>query len=130
MINYDTYFKEKDILTFEESLEAYNQLIAGLNLNDEDTKMLWKKLIESAISYAEIRSRWHLYDREERMEKDPGRTLSHNAFISSINMFSRFQLMNGVQPLWREKLGDEKENRKKIGDFACFIAYIKGISAR
>lgn len=130
MINYETYLNEKNILTFEESLEIYNQLAIENDFNDETTKMLWNKLIESAVSYAAIRSRWHLYSREERMEKDAGRTASHNAFISSLNMFCRFQQKNGLSTAWREKLGDEKDCRKKIGDFACFIAYIYGINAR
>lgn len=40
MINYDTYLSEKNILTFEESLEIYNQLITESNFNDETTNML------------------------------------------------------------------------------------------
>lgn len=124
------YLNEKNILSFEKSLEIYNQLITGLDFKNEEIKLLWRKLIEAAISYSVIRSHWHLYNREERMEKDARRTASHNAFIASLNMFSRFQLKNGVKPFWRDKLGDEKDNRKKIGDFACFIAYIYGINSR
>lgn len=47
------------------------------------------------------------------MVKDPGRTASHNAFITSLNMFSRFQKKNGLKTVWREKLGDKKDYRKK-----------------
>lgn len=130
MYNYETYLGEKNILTFDESLEIYDQLIAEMNFNDEDTKKLWEVLIERTISYAAIRSNWFLLTKEDRLEKDKSRCSSHNSFIGALNMISRFQEKKGIKTTWRDQLGDEKENRKKIGDFACFIAYIFGINAR
>ena len=63
----------------------------------------------------------------ERMEADKGRTIKHNAFIDSLNILTRLLNSDGISTPWREQLGDD---RKRIGDFACFVAYIVGISNR
>jgi hypothetical protein len=41
--------------------------------------------------------------------------------------------MNGKDTGWRETLGyekDDKYNRKRLGDFACYLAFVNGLNAR
>ena len=98
-----------------------------------DAVELYNELIEAAIKYAEIRAKWAIMDREQKIEKDSYRTSLHNAFILQINILARFLRKSGKPALWRDELGDEEADsifRKVIGDFACYLAFIDGICAR
>ena len=64
---------------------------------------------------------------EEKIEEDCARTGIHDGFITSVNMLARMAEKEGIDASWREELGEE---RKRIGDFACFVTYITGISNR
>ena len=65
--------------------------------------------------------------------KDPGRTAFHDSVILNFNMLGRYLSGTGHAAEWRETLGYEEDdpmNRKRIGDFACWIAFVAGINAR
>jgi len=84
-------------------------------------------LIQKAVKYARIRTDYQLAPSESRNEIGPLRTIAHNAFIDSCNILSRNMANNGEDITWRKMLGD---NRKVIGDFACYLHCILGIYAR
>lgn len=65
--------------------------------------------------------------REEKLEADQGRSLKHDAFITSVNILARIAAKEDIDNSWRDEIGAE---RKRIGDFACFVSYITGISNR
>lgn len=85
---------------------------------------------KAAVKNAQIRGGWNLMSREEQREKDDGRTAAHNAVIRNVNMLARYLSGKGKDVSWRDDLGDEVENRKRIGDFACFVSCIMGIDSR
>lgn len=114
-----------NILTYTEALEIYNEMDSHIDWTDEDIVYLYDSLIEKAIRYAHIRAGWNALSREEKSEKDESRTAAHDSFISSINIISRVEGKIGLQ--WRERLTDD---RKRIGDFACYIALFRAIDAR
>jgi hypothetical protein len=58
---------------------------------------------------------------------DQRRTLAHNAFIDSVNIMSRNMDKENEDNLWRAVLGDD---RKIIGDFACYVHMFLGLEAR
>jgi len=58
---------------------------------------------------------------------DQRRTLAHNAFIDACNIMSRNMGKNDEDNSWRAALG---EDRKVIGDFACYIHCFLGLEAR
>lgn len=93
----------------------------------ETTKLddLETNLIQNAIKYARIRTDWMLTPSEKRVEISRGD--AHNAFIDSCNILSEAMANNGEDVTWRKTLGD---NRKVIGDFACYLHCILGIQAR
>lgn len=114
-----------NFLQYQEALELYTAMTENLNCNDADIVDLYNRLIEKAVRYAHIRAGWNALSREEKLEKDESRTAAHDSFISSINIISRVEGKIGLQ--WKERLTDD---RKRIGDFACYLALFQAIDAR
>ena len=131
MINtYEAYLKHEagNTITIEEALEIYTEMAECISKCQHEDKMdFWNDCLKRAAEYSRIRNAWETMSREEKMGADQGRTLTHDGLITSINVLSRIAQGEGIDCSWREKLG---EQRKRIGDFACFIAYITGISNR
>lgn len=84
-------------------------------------------LIQKAVRYARIRTDYQLAPSESTNEIGALRTNAHNAFIDSCNILSRNMANNDEDITWRKTLGDD---RKVIGDFACYVHCILGIQAR
>ena len=84
-------------------------------------------LIQKALRYARLRVDWQLTPGDSRNEIGSLRTKAHNAFIDSCNILSRNMADNDEDVTWRKTLGDD---RKLIGDFACYLHCILGIHAR
>lgn len=98
-------------------------------LSIESTKQVKFKesLYQNAARYAKLRADWYLADNEERLNMETQRKIAHDAFIDDCNILSRQMIKNGENANWRKELGND---RKIIGDFACFICYALGIMAR
>lgn len=131
MINtYESYLKHPagHILTMEDALRIYEKMAESVSKCQSDDKMdFWNDCLKRASDYTKIRNDWERMSREEKMDTDSLRTATHDGFITSLNILSRIAAQEGVDHSWREELGEE---RKRIGDFACFITYITGISNR
>ena len=127
MYTYRSYKKNSKVLLLEEAHEIYEKMLLEIDFNDSDIKEIWNDLIQNCLEYAAIRSKWLTYTQDQRREKDSVRTAKHNVLISSFNMLSRYLEKIGKGISWRNALGDE---RKRIGDFACYIAFIFGLNAR
>jgi hypothetical protein len=84
-------------------------------------------LFSAAVRYARIRVDWQFTTPEKRKEMEQTRGSAHNALIDACNILSRNMLKSGEDNAWRSALGD---NRKEIGDFACYLHAIFGILAR
>ncbi len=131
MINtYEAYLQHKagNILTVEDALKIYEKMAESIEkCTVEDKMKFWNDFLGRACSYAKIRNDWELMSREEKIESDDARTAAHDKVITAVNILSRLAGNEGIDVSWREALGD---NRKRIGDFACFVTYITGISNR
>lgn len=94
-----------------------------------ETKLIKLKneLLEAAINYARIRADWHFMDIDERKDNDEIRTRAHDAFIDCCNILSREMIKAGEDADWRLYLGND---RREIGDFACFLHCIVGLNGR
>ena len=90
-------------------------------------KEMYDKFISSAISYAMVRSSWLLLTEEQKSALDKNRAIKHDLVITNIDILSRYLRENGKECDWRKELSD---SRKRIGDFACYIAFIYGLKAR
>ena len=84
-------------------------------------------LIKAAVSYARIRVDWQLANQEKRREMDDLRSRAHTALIDACNILSRAMRRAGEDNAWRDLLGQE---RKQLGDFACYIHCFIGLAMR
>ena len=108
------------------------EMLAEIGANAEAIE-LYDELIKIATRYASIRANWILLSREEKIEQDSGRTSCHNSVIIHLNMLAHYLKQQGETAVWRDRLGYEEDdpyNRKAIGDFACYLAFVNGINAR
>jgi hypothetical protein len=98
-------------------------------LNTIETKELDLKrgLILCAVRYARARTDWRLAPVDERRALDAARTAAHNSLIDAANILSRAMIKTGEDATWRRKLSDD---RKEIGDWACYVHAHLGIEAR
>ena len=73
------------------------------------------------------------WNTEQKMEQDPGRTSCHDSVIVRFNQLARYLQSHGKAAAWRDTLGYEEEDRyfrKRIGDFACYLAFVNSLLAR
>ena len=84
-------------------------------------------LISAAIRYAELRVRSQQPKAADDSQIDADRTRAHNAFIDACNILARNMQAGGEDTAWRAELG---EDRKTIGDMACYIHCFLGLAAR
>ena len=129
---YKEYLGQTKSLTFEEMNELQSKIISDIT-GDEEAVELYDELLEAAKKYSSFRAEWLLIDRQKKMDIDPSRTSAHNSVITHLNMLQRYLKMQGKAAAWRDELGfedDDPYNRKKIGDFACFLTFINSINAR
>lgn len=130
MTTYETFRENKDILTFEEAIDIHSQIIHSANTTDRDFKELLEDLIGSAIIYADFRARWSLMDFDERKKIGASRSLQHNAYMSNLEIVARYMKHKGWDSDWINKLGTKENDRKRLGDFACYLVCINAVSAR
>ena len=58
---------------------------------------------------------------------DESRTVSHNKVIYQLKILKGLASEQGNDVAWFEQFNDD---RKRIGDFACYVAYIYALNAR
>ena len=129
---YEEYLKRPKAITFAKMQTIHTEMIAEIG-TDVDALELYDELIKIATRYAAIWANWLLLSREEKNEQDSGRTSCHNSVITHFNMLARYLKQQGKTAVWRDDLGYEEDdpyNRKAIGDFACYLAFVNGVNAR
>ena len=130
MDTYDIYLKHEagNVLPVEEAIEIYNSLVQSVALcTNEYKEEIVNELIEKSIKYSVVRAKWEVWNREIKIKEDEGRTLKHNSVIDAFNILARLIKSEDIDTSWRDRLGDD---RKRIGDFACFLTYMVGINNR
>ena len=68
-----------------------------------------------------------LSTREEKLANDESRTVTHNKVIYQLKILKGLASEQGNDVAWFEQFNDD---RKRIGDFACYVAYIYALNAR
>ncbi len=110
----------------DEAMDIYNKIVQATDFTDDDIVYLLKNIKQTAVRYANIRSGWDFKSSQEKMDADDARTATHDGFIAKLNMMARAQGEAGEE--WQRKLGTD--DRKRIGDFACYIALFLALDAR
>lgn len=127
-MSYQNYLKRaNDTLSIETASDIFIEIRNSINDTDEDAKELYKDFLDGAFKYASIRSLWLTMSKDEKMERDKERTFKHDSIINRVNILARYLEKMGNDIFWRAELGD---SRKRIGDFACYIALFYGLEAR
>lgn len=133
MISFYKDYKESPLsLTLEEMTGLHREMMEEIG-NDSGALELYKELLSASVRYLESRSNWPLWSREKKLEEDSVRTSRHNKVILAFDTLARYLEMQGNTASWRTVLGEESENpcyRKRIGDFACYLAFIGSLNAR
>ena len=130
MKTYDEYLKANDGITFEECSKIYNYIIEAANANDEEFKDYWKEMMNNAITYANTRAKWSIQTLSERREIDERRTRQHNDFMASLKLIASYMKEQNWNSNWFNQLGTIENDRKRFGDFACYLVFINSLNAR
>jgi len=96
-------------------------------INSTMLKSRKEDLFDIAISYARIRTDWNFKSSEEKMADEELRTRTHNTLIDACNILSREMIKVNEDASWRLGLGND---RKEIGDFACYVHLFLGLFSR
>ena len=131
-VTFEEYLKTPKSLDFDTARNLHREIIGELGA-DPDALELYEELLAASVKYAGFRARWLLLSWEEKAEQDASRTASHDALIVKCNQLARYLKMQGKEAGWRDVLGYEENdryNRKRLGDFGCFLAFVNGINGR
>ncbi|MBN1213429.1 MAG: hypothetical protein JXA92_12730 [candidate division Zixibacteria bacterium] len=103
------------------------QEIMACKTSDTDFIDLRDDFITVAVRYSGLRVKWYIADSEKRREMDQERSAAHDALVSTYNAFVRYMGKINPDMAQRENL---PQDRKSIGDFACYLCAWIGILAR
>lgn len=132
---YKKYLETFLAISLKEADQCFTELFDVVKNNnlDETLQEIYIDFIRACCRYSTIRAEWAVLSKEERMEKDPSRTSAHDRVIDTHKVLARYMNKNGLPTEWYEIIGyDDKEkmSRKRIGDFACYIALFLGLDSR
>ena len=122
---YENYLKMPDNLEFEQAMKVYEELLEENLEEDEIYDKLWDHALHCMIDYGSLRAHWKITPKTDRSNDD--RTVMHDSVIHSLDELAAYTKEHGKEAKWREELGYQ---RKRIGDFACYVSLIYGVFAR
>jgi hypothetical protein len=108
------------VMDYEMALQMY-RIIRGTKAIEE-----WNEAVDVGVRYAQARVEYLRADVEQKRWLGPDRAATHNAFIMACDILSRRMREHGEDATWRTLLGSD---RRRLGDFACYIHCILGLSA-
>ena len=143
LYTFEQYTEMPDSLGIDEMI-TIEQCITNFvrkNSNDDDLQELYEDFVNHCLRYAQIRQNWVLLTTQEKENADPDRTAAHDALISSMRPLFRYMIniadnsadKDQMQKIWKMvSLENNKGEvvRKRIGDFACYLAFITGLNMR
>ena len=122
---YENYLKMPDDLEFEQAMKVYEELLEENLEEDEIYDKLWDHALHCMIDYGSLRAHWKITPKTDRSNDD--RTVMHDSVIHSLDELAVYTKEHGKEAKWRDELGYQ---RKRIGDFACYVSLIYGVFAR
>ncbi len=123
---YEEYITMPGSLILEEMQSLHREIKEEAG-RDGDALELYKNLIDAAVKYSLFRANWHFWDKEKKMTEDSRRTKCHDIVIDCFNILARYLKNQGKAAAWLDILGDD---RKRIGDFACYLIFAESLNAR
>ena len=128
---YEDYLKMCKTIDIETCLKIHSMMVKEIG-TDCDAIELYDEIVEKAVEYTLYRAYWTIKDKEWKLDNDLARTAKHDSIIIKFNQLSRYLKIQGKEAKWKDMLDDmyDGNNRKIIGDMACFIAYLQAINGR
>lgn len=128
MITYENYLNENDSITWEECRSIYMDIVGQIQKKkDSKAEALFKEMQQRAITYGTIRANWFNLSFGERAEADADRTRKHDLFIKAKSNLATYMYEQKMDIDWEDKLGTQ---RKRIGDFACYMVFLISLQER
>jgi hypothetical protein len=113
--------EEQRDMTYDQAADIFDQI--GKNKSPAPGKAL----VQAAVRYARLRVDYLRATPEAKQQIGSERSAAHDAFIAACDELASRMHAAGQDTAWRIEL---TEDRKTIGDFACYIHCILGIWAR
>lgn len=128
MITYEDNLRETDSITIEECEQIYTAIVEQIKeKQDGRAEQLFAEMQKCAIVYAGIRANWFNLSFGERAAADTDRTRKHDLFIRAKDKLAEYMYENKMSITWDDELGSQ---RKRIGDFACYMVFLIAVSER
>ena len=127
IFNYSDFQNEKGIISFSEAGQIYTSLLNSSNQLDKEFQEEWTTFVQVCVEYTSARGKWLTLSREEKQSFDEARTIIHNKVIYQLKLLKGLAHEQCNDISWFETFNDD---RKRIGDFACYVAYIYAVNAR
>lgn len=131
---YKKYLTSPCALSMEEAVIIFSTILKQVEeRKDEVLTELYEDLLHACVRYAKFRSDWALWSKEEKAEQDASRTSAHNRVIDTHTILYRYMFQIDADISWYEMLGytdADKMTRKRLGDFACYVALLLGLDSR
>ena len=136
------YLTLNESMDFEMMTSIHQEILTQADMQDEDFQWLWQDCVHYAIEYSRIRSQWHFLSMEEKQSQVASRTSLHNNLIGCFLSLERLFEQSGWQSeRWTEQLflqqkiekrtkEDVQSHRKRIGDFANYLAFVYALNGR
>lgn len=136
------YLTLNESMDFEMMTSIHQEILTQADMQDEDFQWLWQDCVHYAIEYSRIRSQWHFLSTEEKQSQDGSRTSLHNNLIGCFLSLERlFEQLGWQSERWTEQLflqqkiekrtkEDVQSHRKRIGDFANYLAFVYALNGR
>ncbi len=126
---YEEYLTKPITMSIAEMQDLHSRILREVN-GDAEAEKLYSMLLKTSNRYIGFRANWPIWSRQEKMDRDSSRTSSHNSVMAQLKMLSRFLTSQGKDGSWIEVLGNPDTDRKRFGDFACYLAFISALNAR
>lgn len=123
MLNsFEKYGRRPDALALGDFGRIHGKLME--QIGDEDQLDAYYDVLLAAQEYVIYRQRWNMMSVFEKALTDDERTEKHDEVIR------RMEILEALTPdrKWAEEL--DLENRKRVGDMACWLMFVEGINAR
>ena len=128
MITYKTYLNEPQSITMEECNEIYIDIVEQLEKNKDGKALeLFQEMQKRATVYAGTRANWVNLSFAERAEADEDRSRKHDLFIKAKGTLAAYMYDRKMNIDWEDRLGTD---RKRIGDFACYMTFLIALKER
>lgn len=115
-----------ELLSANEADQILKNILESKNFNSSEIMEKWNEFIDLSVKYSTFRGQWLLLSRDEKNTLDSERTTLHNKIIFTFNWIINLIAEKGNDTSWYTF----KEDRQKIGDFACYVSYLIALNGR